>query len=136
MGMDFYKEIQGRSSRSNYWVTMLVLFGITCGIFVPQVILYEEMNETIFHILFIIDIFYFVIAIALVVFMTRRRFNDAGIPPDVFTLLIVLNSVAIWFFHRLKMDDVSYTVATISFLFVLICCLKKTHIRNWGRFSL
>ena len=124
--MDLLNALQGRCGRKRYWMTMLVLLGITCGIFVPQVILYDHISETLFRVLLTIDLFYFVIVIVMFVFMTRRRLNDAGVSPDIFTLLVVLISVILWISHRFDLDNIGYAFGGMVFLYIMICCLKKS----------
>lgn len=123
--MDLFSIKQDRISRKSYWMTMLILCVVTCGVFAPQVLLYEKMSDALFYILFVIDFFYFVISMILIVIMVRRRLNDAGVsPPDRFTLWVALIPFVLWFSYRLDLDIIGYAYAIISFLIIQVLCLK------------
>lgn len=124
--MDFIKALHGRCCRKRYWLTMFVLLVITCGIFVPQVILYDHICETLFGVLLTIDLFYFIIVIVMVVFMNRRRLNDAGVSPDKFTLLVALIPVILWISRHFGLDNIGYAFGGMVFLYMIICCLKES----------
>ena len=116
--------LQGRSSRKSYWMTMLILCVVTCGVVAPQVLLYEAMPDTLLRALFVIDFFYFVISMILIVIMFRRRLNDAGISsPDRITLWVALIPFVLWISQKFDLDTIGYAYAVISFLIIQILCL-------------
>ena len=117
-------EYMGRAPRSEYWY--FVLFSFLMGI--PLNFLVNFDYETVL----LINLIYAAAIILPTLSVTSRRFQDAGIPPFVFVLLILL--VAITWLVALNMNDyrqhaasnVALIVTGISYITLLVICLKPS----------
>ena len=117
-------ECSGRASRSEYWY--FVLFSFLVGI--PLNLLVALNSETVL----VINLIY-VAAVGLpAISVTSRRFQDAGIPPFVFGLLIILVAIT-WlaalnvnYSNQLTALNVALIVTGISYITLLAICLKSS----------
>jgi len=124
--MDISKELQGRCNRTVFWSSMFVWGVVTCGIFLPQVFLFEQMSEVSFRVLMVIDFFYVILSTCFIVFMTIRRINDAGIDHSNITIPVTLIPVVAVLSHYLHQERVGYAIVIILLLYIAICCSRKS----------
>ena len=124
--MDISKDLHGRCNRTVFWSSMFVWGVVTCGIFLPQVFLFEQMSEVSFRVLMVIDFFYAILSTCFIAFMTIRRINDTGINHSNITIPLTLTPVVAVLSHYLHQERVGYAIVSCLFFYIVICCSRKS----------
>ena len=124
--MEIPASLNGRCNRSKYWAALATLIVIALLLFVPQIIIYERISNTWFYVLLVVDIFYIIIALNVVAFLTIQRFNDAGIPTVLLSSLLCIAIVVGLVCRILNVLTIGVAVNSLLLLSILLCCLKNS----------